>query len=224
MFWQEEDDDTPFAVPDNVLDLVFEIRCRVLPVDHSEALYRMVTDQLAWFAEEEGVGLHLIHGAESGNGWERPEDGDELLYLSRRTRLTLRLPAHRVADAEALSGATVRVGGYDMTVGAAKTRRLSTHPALHSRYVVCDPEEDEDAFLDHSVAELRQMGVKFKKVLCGRMHRFRSENGEITTRSLFVADLPQEDAVRLQEVGVGPGRERGFGLFIPHKTVNKVAK
>lgn len=220
-FWQEEDDDAPFVTPDDILDVAFEIRCRALPVDHAEALHRAISEVLPWFAEEVRAGLHLIHGAESGNGWERPEDGDELLYLSRRTKLTLRLPKERLDQAESLSGRTLRVAGYDLTVGTAKSRRLSTHPALYARYVVCDGDEDEDSFLKRSVDELRAMELKFKKVLCGKMHTFRSAEGEVTTRSLFVADLPPEGAVRLQERGVGPGRQCGFGVFIPHKTVTK---
>lgn len=221
MFWQQEDDDAPFVVPDDVLDVVFDMRCKALPVDHAEALFQAISGALPWYGAEVGVGLHLVHGAESGNGWERPEDGGELLYLSRRTKLTLRLPKRRVADAEALSGQTLRVAGYDLTVGAARSRLLSMHSALYARYVRCGADEDEDAFLERAVEELRAARLKFKKVLCGKMHRFAGEDGEVTTRSLFVADLPPEDAVRLQEQGVGPGRERGFGLFIPHKTITK---
>ncbi len=43
----------------------------------------------------------------------------------------------------------------------------------------------------------------------------------IITRSLLVADLALEDAVRLQETGIGPHeyKKLGCGLFIAHKTV-----
>ncbi|SCZ59730.1 type I-MYXAN CRISPR-associated protein Cas6/Cmx6 [Thiohalomonas denitrificans] len=221
IYWREDEEQEEFVVPEDVLDVAFDMRCRALPVDHADALYQAICEALPWFDAVEAAGLHLIHGAESGNGWERPEDSDELLYLSRRTKLTLRLPREQVEEAEALTGQTLRVAGYDMTLGKPTRRPLSTHSALYSRHVVSDPAEDEEAFLQRSVEELKAIGVRFKKILCGKMHVFRTTDGEVITRSLFVADLSREDAVRLQEQGVGPGRKRGFGVFIPHKTVTK---
>ncbi len=221
IYWREDEDREEYVVPDDIVDVVFDMRCRALPVDHADALYRAISDALPWFDEEEASGLHLIHGAESGNGWERPDDGDELLYLSRRTKLTLRLPKERVEDAGSLSGQTLRVAGYDLTLGRPKQRLLSTHSALHARYVVSDQAEEEEEFLERNVEELKNAGIRFKKILCGKLHGFRTADGEVITRSLFVADLSREDAVRLQKQGVGPGRKRGFGVFIPHKTVTK---
>ncbi|MES9880712.1 MAG: type I-MYXAN CRISPR-associated protein Cas6/Cmx6 [Sedimenticola sp.] len=40
----------------------------------------------------------------------------------------------------------------------------------------------------------------------------------MTTRSLMVADLSVEDAIHLQEQGIGEGRSMGCGLFIPQKS------
>ena len=221
IYWREDEEKEEFVIPDDVLDVAFEMRCRALPVDHADALHRAVSEALPWFDGNEVAGLHLVHGAESGNGWERPEGGDELLYLSRRTKLTLRLPKEQVEEAESLAGQTLRVAGYDMTLGKPKRRLLSTHTALYARYVVSDPAEKEDEFLERNVEELKAIGVRFKKVLCGKIHVFGTADGEVITRSLFVADLSREHAIRLQEQGVGPGRKRGFGIFIPHKTVTK---
>ncbi|MDH5785954.1 MAG: type I-MYXAN CRISPR-associated protein Cas6/Cmx6, partial [Chromatiales bacterium] len=43
----------------------------------------------------------------------------------------------------------------------------------------------------------------------------------LTTRSLLVADLSFDDAITLQELGIGQKayRKLGCGLFIPHKSV-----
>lgn len=222
MYWQEDDDkEQPFVVPDNIVDLSFGIDCRSLPVDHAHALAQVIDQALEWFAEEEAAALHLIHGAESGNGWERPEEGDDLIYLSRRTKLVLRLPKHRVDDAKMLVGQTLDIEGSALTVKEAKVRLLSTHPAQYARHVACDAEQDEDSFIAESVAQLRELGLRFKKVLCGRSHTFQFPEGAVTTRSLFVADLPPEDAVTLQQHGIGSGRKQGLGVFIPHKTVTK---
>lgn len=221
-YWQEDDDDAPYAVPDDILDVLFDMACASLPVDHAEALSAALRARLPWLADEPGAALHLVHGAESGNGWERPEEGGELLYLSRRTKLTLRLPKGRVDEAiAALNGAEMRVAGSPMRLGAAKTRLLSVHPAQYARYVLCEAEQDEDAFVAASIAALRALDLRFKKVLCGKAHRFVVDGGTVITRSLFVADLGSEDAVRLQQQGIGGGRALGFGVFVPHKAITK---
>lgn len=223
MFWQEEEEDVErFVVPENVVDIQFSISCRALPVDHAHALSEAVKSALPWFEQEEQAGLHLIHVAESGNGWERPQGEDELLYLSRRTKLTLRIPRHRVEDSQALSGQTLSVAGNEMDVGKSSIRLLSTSTTLYARYVaVSADEQEEDEFIDELVTELKQAGLRFKKVLCGKEATFHTPEGPMVTRSLMVADLPLDDAVRLQEIGVGPHRNKkiGCGLFIPHKAV-----
>jgi CRISPR-associated protein Cas6 len=220
MLWQEERNDDEFVVPERTLDLVFQIRCPTLPVDHAWALSEAIRAVLPWFADDPGAGLHLIHGAESGNGWERPTEGAALIYLSRRSALTLRLPRERIEAAEGLSGATLEVHGHRMEIGPAKRRPLERTNTLYARYVASPvDDEDEQAFLHWAIDELKGLRLGFKKVLCGRQLRLRTPEGAILTRSLMVADLPYPDAVRLQEQGIGPHRSRGCGLFIPHKPV-----
>jgi CRISPR-associated protein Cas6 len=219
MFWQEEIDEQQYVVPENVVDLIFKIRCQSLPVDHAWALSDAIHQALPWFAEEDQTGLHLIHGAESGNGWERPSDAEETLYLSRRTPLILRLPKVRVEDAAALTGMTLQVAGNTLEIGDSHTRFLSMSTTLYSRHVVAEAEQSEDEFLQWAVASLHAYDLRFKKVLCGKESAFSTPNGPLTARSLMVAGLSLDDAVTLQEQGIGPSRSRGFGLFVPHKTV-----
>ena len=38
MFWQEDDKPQGFKVSDDIVDLVFDIQCRELPVDHAHEL------------------------------------------------------------------------------------------------------------------------------------------------------------------------------------------
>lgn len=218
MYWQEETDQAHYAIPEAVVDLLFSIRCPTLPVDHAWALSSEIQLRLPWFQGEAAAGLHLIHGADSGNGWERPAAGDQLLHLSRRTKLTLRLPRERIDQATQLTGQVLDVAGHEMEVGAAKTRPLSMTNTLYSRYVVAHGDQTEDEFIEWAVTDLRAKGVRFKKVLCGKETRIATPQGPLTTRSLMVANLPVEDAVQLQEEGIGPHRPLGCGLFIPQKS------
>jgi CRISPR-associated protein Cas6 len=217
MYWQEEHNAEQFTVPDRVVDLMFSIKCPTLPVDHAWALSEQICQLLPWFPEEQQAGLHIIHGADSGNGWERPQGAQDLLYLSRRIRLTLRLPYRRVEDAARLSGETLNVGGHRMEVGIPKRCQLAMTNILYCRYLASDPGLDEERFIDTAVESLRAHRLRFKKILCGKSFELASPEGPVFTRSLMVGGLSYEDAVLLQEEGMGPLRYRGCGIFMPQK-------
>ncbi len=227
MFWEEEkDENTPYTVPDDVVDIVYNISCKCLPLDHAFSLSNAIREALPWFDDEPLAGLHLIHGAESGNGWMRPEDpANEVLHLSRRSRMTLRVPGHRVEDAGRLSGVVLDIEGHRLEVGKGKTRLFSTLPTQFTRYVVV-PEgidhEDEEAFMLYAAGELKALEVPVRKLLCGRAHAIRHPDGDLYTRSIMLADLEPEHAVRLQQVGIGSHRKMGCGLFLPHKGIRAV--
>lgn len=218
MYWDEETTEESFIVPGDVIDLQFRISCSTLPVDHAWALAQAIQQHLPWFMQEPRAGLHLIHGAESGNGWERPEDQDALLHLSKRTPLILRLPAELADAAEKLVGSTLDIDGHPMEIQGIRQKPLAMTRFLYARHIAADPDLPEELFIAWAVDELKQMGLRFKKILCGKSHALESPNGPIHTRSLMVAELSYEDAVTLQEQGLGPHRALGCGLFLPQKS------
>ena len=227
MFWeQEKDENSPYVVPDDVVDLVYNISCKCLPLDHAYSFSTAVRAALPWLESEARAGIHLIHGAESGNGWMRPEDTENaVLHLSRRSRMTLRVPGHRIEDARELTGRNLDIDGYSLEVGTAKVKLFSTLSTQFARYVVI-PEgvsaNDEAAFMAAAAEQLRDLGIKVRKMLCGRAHAIRHPQGDIQTRSIMLADLEAEEAIALQQNGIGPHRTLGCGLFIPHKGIKAV--
>jgi CRISPR-associated protein Cas6 len=227
MFWEEEkDENTPFVVPDDVVDVVYNINSKCLPLDHAYSFSSAMRAALPWIDDEAQAGIHLIHGAESGNGWMRPEDtGSELLHLSRRARMTLRVPKHRVEAAQALTGQTLDVDGYALEVGKSKVKLFSTLPTQFARYVAVPDginHEDETAFMAAAAEQLKALDIKVRKLLCGRAHALRHPQGNLYTRSIMLADLEVEEAIVLQQYGIGEHRTMGCGLFIPHKGIKAV--
>ena len=226
LFWEEEkEEEAPYEAPDDVLDVGYQIECRTLPIDHAWALSRAVADALPWFENEPEAGLHLIHGAETGNGWQRPEDVENgVLHLPRRTRLYLRLPKARIAEAtQALAGRQFDIGGHALrVVREVARRRFSILSTLFARHVLAPEALDEEAFLQWAAEEIRAMGIPVRKMMSGRTHAFRTPKGNLFTRTLMVADLEPEQAVLLQQRGLGEGRKLGFGLFLPHKGIKSV--
>lgn len=217
--WDEGEDDKIPLHSELATDLSFKLNCRCVPVDHAQALHDAVTTALPWFKDEPLAGLHLIHLAGSQNGWMRPEEPDELLYLSKRTRLMIRIPRSRLSDAQQLNGQTLRIHDNEMTIGAATEKPLTPNDILFSRYVLAQDNDDENSFLRQAASDLKQMNIRFRKLLPGKQLKLRTRDGEVCTRTLMVADLDLKDSIRLQELGLGEGRHQGFGLFIHHKGI-----
>lgn len=225
MFWSEDNDaNKEFVIPDDIVDVSYKLECKTLPLDHAQALSDAIQTALPWFADETHTGLHLIHVAESGNGWYRPEDPEnEVLCLSRRTRMTLRVPKHRIDDAHALSGQTMDIDGFELIVREGTIKPLSALPTLFSRYVIAEEAQDEHQFLSAMAAIIRnEMNIPVKKMMAGKQNYMRMAEGPVYTRSLMVADLSPEDAVKLQQEGIGEGRKYGCGLFLPQKGIKAV--
>jgi len=223
MYWQEDNDSTAYTVPERSVDLVFSISCRTLPVDHLYSLSQGIQAMLPWFSDEQGAGLHPIHVADSGNGWQRPEQADELLHLSRRTRLVLRMPGERIDETiETLIGRTLDIDGHALSIEKVSRRPLSTITTLFSRYIVTEEDDNEPLFLENTARLLGDMGITPRKMLPGRKHIIRTPDGDVITRSLMLAELDIDESVRLQEQGLGPRRHLGCGIFIPHKDIREV--
>ncbi len=221
-FWEDTNADAEWNDPGDIVDAVFAISCRSLPVDHAYALSQEVQSALPWFADEPGAGLHLVHGAASGSGWMRPEEPDALLQLSQRTKLALRLPTHRLDDATALVGRTLQVAGWPLRVEKVSMRPLARITTLFSRCVILDAADDESAFLTAAARELDALGISAARMLCGRVTPVATPARTHQTRSLMLAGLTPAQSLALQRQGLGEARKLGCGVFIPHKDIADV--
>ena len=220
MRWEEDSNHEALAFTAGAVDVAFRLSGRWLPADHAGALREAVVKILPWLEDEPGAGIHSIHGAASGNGWERPARGaGEMLALSRRTRLVLRVPVHRTGDTDALCGRRLDVGGCQLTTGARQRRELRPAGTVFARYVVDEASGNEERFVDRVASELEARSVTARKLLCGRSHRIGLAHGMLTARSLLIADLGHDESLAIQCSGIGPGRLLGCGLFVPHKGI-----
>lgn len=226
LFWQEDDDQGDrIEITDEIQDCLFRIECKSLPLDHGFALREQIISQLPWIVDEPNAAIHQIHVAESANGWMRPENPDtELLQVSRRTRMTLRLPRHRLDDARSLIGKTLDIIGHPLTVGDFTTRKLSRLTTLFARYIDTEGTEDENEFLQNMHRQLTDMGIRIKKMMSGKLLRHQTDGGIILTRKLMLSDLEVEQSLRLQQQGLGDKQLMGLGIFMPHKGIDAVNK
>lgn len=222
MLWDEEKK-TEFAVPDNVVDLIYKIKCKQVPTTHAYELAEAMYKALPWIKDEPSVGIHQIHGATTGNGWIRPADG-ELIYLSKRSKMSLRVPKSRVDDAHKLTGQVLDIAGCTVEVGQAMTKMMHPLPTVFARYVVVPDGMDETEFTYWVAEELSQRDIQLNKLLCGISHQLNLPDGSYETRSVMIADLDKLTSVALQEEGIGPFRHYGCGIFLPQKGIKAVGE
>ena len=100
-------------------------------------LWRELRACLPWLDAEAHAGIHSIRGAPAN---------DDMLLLTQRTKLVLRLPATRVADAQSLHGRQLDLDGYVLQIGASRQRPLLAFATLYSQ-LVCTGSDDELDFL-----------------------------------------------------------------------------
>ncbi len=222
MYWQEEDDpNETYQVPDDVFDVVFKLAGGQLVVDHARALADAVCAKLNTDTHSQ-IGIHPIRVAESGNGWQRPGAGGEMLHLSRRTKLVLRVHRSVYEDVLRLSDSTLEINGQALKVGVGSVRKLTAMTTLFTHGIACDEVQSESQFLVDMASALQTMEIRVKKMICGTTNSIQTDKGSIFTRALMVANLTPEESVLVQQQGIGSDRLMGCGLFVAHRGIDAV--
>lgn len=220
-FWEEEDDKTlPYSAPDNIFDVMFSISCKSLPIDHAWELSQELLKHLPWINDYEGAGIHQIHVAESNNGWIRPNDEAALLFPSKRTKMSLRVPSEKYDELHNLIGKSVYIQGHELILGKFKKKPLGNSGVIFSRYVLIKDNQTENDFLTEIATEIKEKtNTSIKKMLCGKSHTIKTPDALLKTIHLMIADLDDDTSIKIQQLGLGQGREIGCGLFLPHKSI-----
>lgn len=194
------------------VDMVFSIRGNSIPRDHGFVLWRELRTCLPWLDAEASAGIHAIRGAPAN---------DEMLLLTQRTKLVLRLPQARVADAQSLQGRQLDLDGYVLQIGASRQRPLLAFATLYSQ-LVCTGSDDELEFHRDIAVQLGQLEVACE-FICGKRRALRAGQTELRGYSLMLHNLKLEQSTFLQQVGLGEHRKLGCGIFVPHKSIAAVA-
>ncbi|WP_456372316.1 type I-MYXAN CRISPR-associated protein Cas6/Cmx6 [Thiolapillus sp.] len=224
MLW-EDDNSQEQQTSGETLDLAFSMQCRELPVDHLHALSQALEQVLPQLRTQQ-IGVHEIHIAGSQNGWERPDPSlGQHLMPSRRTRMTLRVPAEQADEiSQRLQDVTLDIDGCKLTLGKPKRKPLTSHDTLYARHVVMEEDEkdNEELFLQRMADELAAQGIRVRKALCGKGSCIHTPDGPVHTRSLMIADLGPAESLKLLQQGLGKHQHLGCGIFLPMKGIQHV--
>lgn len=195
-----------------VTDLQFELKGKLLPKDHGQALYLALLELMPWIADEPLLGIHPVQGAPLGDGQ---------LMLNRRGKLVFRSPRTRVEELLDLKGKEFQIAGNAFVIGQGKLRPLSWHTPLYA-HCVTTGHEDERVFTQDILNELDAYKID-SRFICGKRQTLTTAQGVESGYSLMLHGLPMEHALQIQEQGLGTNRKLGCGIFIPHKSIVAVS-
>jgi CRISPR-associated protein Cas6 len=197
-----------------MIDLQFDLVGSTIPADNAQLLGDAIQAILPWLNEDGGSGIQHLKGAETNSG-------DASLNINRRTKLYMRVPKARVADAQKLSGQTLDLAGHALQIGGFKTREFSPFANIYAHFVDTGSGTEEQFVQD----VMRELDGRFQLrcgFICGKQQTLRSATGPLTGYSLMLHDVPPHKSLQLQDEGMGRHRLLGCGIFIPHKSIAPV--
>jgi CRISPR-associated protein Cas6 len=189
------------------IDAAFDLAGDPIPLDHGDALYAALCRLPAigpWLAASEGVAILPVEGEEPGTG---------VVALTGHSRLCLRLPADDLPRVLPLAGQALTLAGRHLCLGEPRTRLLQPSGTLQARCVITRHGQDPAGFDADIAAELAELDIR-GVVRRGPARVVRHGEGRAAGFALTVTGLAAEDALHLQEAGLGDERKRGCGVFV----------
>lgn len=196
------------------VDLSFHLSAQApIPADHGYSLFGALSRMLPNIHCENEFGIHPIQGRQVGN---------RQLSLLPSSRLTIRLPAERIAEVLPLAGSTIQVESSLLAIGTPHIYPLRPSTALYSRLVVIKvagkqpgriSPEDFMAAVRKQMESLGCAELAISKL--GKRRTLRIKQAEIVGYELLVENLSADESLDLQLQGLGGRRHMGCGLFTP---------
>lgn len=204
--------------PLDVVDLVFTLRGRRLPLDHGYLLYGALCRALPSLHGAPWLGVHPVHGRKRVDG---------MLSFRPHARLVLRLPVSRIPEVLPLSGQPLVVGADRFFVGTPQVRPLTPASSLDCRLVVIkltqvsrrpdgtlDKAAMQARFLDELLRQLERLDVRCSPQMTGRQEIVVHDR-RLLGWSVRLSGLDPEASLRVQACGLGGKRALGCGVFVP---------
>ncbi|BAZ33837.1 CRISPR-associated protein, Cas6-related (plasmid) [Cylindrospermum sp. NIES-4074] len=192
------------------VELRFDIFGQTLPSDHGYALYSNISHLCPQLHEQKWLNLQTIMGIPDGKG---------KIYLTEKSRLRIRVPGDMVPAVYPLAGKALTIGKHLIRLGIPQIFMLQPASRLRSRIVVIKGFQEPEAFLSAAKRQLEALGIQ------GRVWIPLNAEGESERKTikikkytvvgfgLEVADLSDEDSIKLQIAGCGGKRRMGCGVF-----------
>ena len=195
------------------VDLSFSlVGNNAIAADHGYALYGAISRLLPAVHQENGNAVHSIRGRQVGN---------RQLMLMPWSALTIRVSDDQIAAMLPLAGKAIRLGAVGVRIGVPTVRALVPATALRSRLVVIkvaniQPQSvTAEQFAAAVRRQLDEIGVSSQAIVTiGKRRTLRVKQRELVGYEVIVEDLTAEEAIAIQEQGLGGKRHMGCGVFV----------
>lgn len=199
------------------VDVSFPLRGRVAPRDHGYLLYAAICRVLPQAHEGNWLAVHPLSGRLA----------DQLLVLSPRPFLTLRVAGKDITRVLPLAGSLLRIGEHELAVGTPIVFSVKPARDLVSRQVVirvtqtprkADGSLDKEALARSHLLEIQRQLHALRvsaEVELGPPRQITVQSHRVLGFSVRLHGLSPEDSLRVQAVGVGGKRAMGCGVFGP---------
>jgi CRISPR-associated protein Cas6 len=208
----------------NVIDLSFPVTGTELWSDHNHRLCAAICTKFPQLHELTGFAINTITGIPDKQG---------KISLTNKSRLILRLPVEAIAQVYQLTGAILDVGGYKIQLGNPELQTLKPVDSLKARLVTIKGYTEPEDFLSAAHRQLQALEInanigipanekgepKRLTLTIRKKHQDKIKSYTIVGFSVVVADLNQEDSIKLQVHGLGGKRRLGCGIFCPNVAV-----
>jgi CRISPR-associated protein Cas6 len=191
-----------------VVDLAFSLQGSRLPADYRFELLQALASLIPWLEEEPGAGIVGISATPTGS---------DVSLLSRRAKLTLRVPAARVPQARPLQGRAIRLGSDEIVIGGARERALQPSDTLYADMVVLA--SAEEAAFDRDLGALIRAEALDCRWILGRQRRLSRPGGILRGFAVALHGCKPALSLQLQRRGLGGERALGCGIFVAHKRI-----
>jgi CRISPR-associated protein Cas6 len=196
------------------VELCFGVIGQTLPADHGYGLYSAIAHLCPKIHEQEGVSIQTISGEPDSQG---------KIYLSRQSRLKIRLPyePEKISLVLPLAGQQLTIGKHAIQLGIPQIFPLYPVDTLRSRIVTIKKFQEPELFKQAAQRQLDALGIQGNLVLplneAGEPSRkaIKIKIYSVVGFSLIVTDLNDEDSLKLQACGLGGKHRMGCGIFNP---------
>lgn len=195
-----------------VVDVSFPLRGAGLPLDHGYALFGALARVVPALHEHPAWGVHPVLGERSGV---------DMLALTPKSRLKIRIPGDRIGDLLPLSKVALDVDGFKVSLGFPQIMPLTPAAHLRARLVTIkgffqDVVPFEEAFR-RQIAALDGLDQPAEsiEVVVGPRRILRVKDKTVVGFPVGLTGLGATASLRVQAQGFGGRRHMGAGIFVP---------
>ncbi|MEP0923431.1 type I-MYXAN CRISPR-associated protein Cas6/Cmx6 [Leptolyngbya sp. ST-U4] len=196
------------------VELSFPIYGKAIPADHNYALFAALVKIAPEIRNQSDLSILSIPGYGDKQG---------KILLTDRSCMRVRVAISQTPLVYRFAGKQLKLGVHDVRVGIPEVSTLKQAGRLSARIVTIKGFLEPESFIAAAQRQLERLRISGTvSIPRDRNDKFLRKTIKIQRFTVVgftteVADLNDEDSIRLQQFGIGGKRHMGCGFFLPCK-------